>query len=54
MFRHTDYMQFDVKPEKPDPVYARKLQELLGGAFGRGRRRPTPRRTRSATPSSRP
>jgi Mn-containing catalase len=34
MFRHTDYMQFDVKPEKPDPVYARKLQELLGGAFG--------------------
>lgn len=34
MFRHTDYLQFDVKPEKPDPVYARKLQELLGGAFG--------------------
>src|SRR3954470_19021630 len=34
MFRHTDYMQFDVKPEKPDPVYARKLQELLGGAYG--------------------
>ena len=34
MFRHTDYMQFDVKPEKPDPVYAHKLQELLGGAFG--------------------
>nr|WP_241962255.1 manganese catalase family protein [Rhodococcus opacus] len=34
MFRHTDYLQFDVQPEKPDPVYARKLQELLGGAFG--------------------
>jgi Mn-containing catalase len=34
MFRHTDYLQFDVKPEKPDPVYAQKLQELLGGAFG--------------------
>jgi len=34
MFRHTDYLQFDVKPEKPDPVYARKLQELVGGAFG--------------------
>ena len=33
MFRHTDYMQFDVKPEKPDPVYARKLQELLGGCL---------------------
>jgi Mn-containing catalase len=34
MFHHTDYLQFDVKPEKPDPVYARKLQELLGGAYG--------------------
>lgn len=34
MFRHTDYLQFDVKPEKPDPVYARKLQELIGGAYG--------------------
>ena len=34
MFRHTDYLQFDVAPEKPDPVYARKLQELLGGAYG--------------------
>jgi Mn-containing catalase len=34
MFRHTDYLQFDVAPEKPDPVYAHKLQELLGGAFG--------------------
>ncbi len=34
MFRHTDYLQFDVKPEKPDPVYAHKLQELIGGAYG--------------------
>src|SRR3954462_11722837 len=34
MFRHTDYLQFDAKPEKPDPVYAHKLQELIGGAFG--------------------
>ena len=32
MFRHTDYLQFDAKPEKPDPVYAHKLQELIGGA----------------------
>lgn len=31
MFRHTAYLQFDVQPGKPDPVYARKLQELLGG-----------------------
>jgi Mn-containing catalase len=30
MFRHTAYLQFDVQPEKPDPVCARKLQELLG------------------------
>lgn len=34
MFRHTDYLQFDAKPEKPDPVYAHKLQELIGGAYG--------------------
>jgi Mn-containing catalase len=34
MFRHTDYLQFDVAPEKSDPVYAHKLQELLGGAYG--------------------
>ncbi|MFD8497457.1 manganese catalase family protein [Amycolatopsis sp. NPDC059657] len=34
MFRHTDHLQFQAKPEKPDPVYARKLQELIGGAYG--------------------
>src|ERR1700755_2959294 len=34
MFRHTSYLQFDTEPEKPDPVYAPKLQELLGGAYG--------------------
>ena len=34
MFRHTDYLQFDAQPEKPDPVYAHKLQELIGGAYG--------------------
>ena len=34
MFRHTDYLQFDAQPEKPDPVYAHKLQEVIGGAFG--------------------
>jgi hypothetical protein len=34
LFRHTDYLQFDAQPEKPDPVYAHKLQELIGGAFG--------------------
>ncbi|MFJ4626833.1 manganese catalase family protein [Streptomyces sp. NPDC088847] len=34
MFRHTQRLQFEAKPEKPDPVYARKLQELVGGAYG--------------------
>ncbi|MFI6509820.1 manganese catalase family protein [Streptosporangium sp. NPDC050855] len=34
MFLHTKPLQFEAKPEKPDPVYAHKLQELLGGAYG--------------------
>ena len=34
MFRHTDHLQFDARPDKPDPVYAHKLQELIGGAYG--------------------
>jgi Mn-containing catalase len=34
LFRHTKLLQFEAKPEKPDPVYAHKLQELIGGAFG--------------------
>ncbi|WP_460444288.1 manganese catalase family protein, partial [Amycolatopsis magusensis] len=25
MFRHTKLLQFEAKPERPDPVYARKL-----------------------------
>lgn len=27
-------MQYHARPERPDPVYARKLQEVLGGQFG--------------------
>lgn len=34
MFRHTDYLQLDAKPEKPDPVYAHEIQEPIGGAYG--------------------
>jgi Mn-containing catalase len=34
MFRHTSRLQFESKPDKPDPVYAHKLQELIGGAYG--------------------
>ncbi len=34
MFFHVKELQYDARPERPDPVYARKLQELLGGKFG--------------------
>jgi Mn-containing catalase len=34
VFFHTKALQFEARPEKPDAVYARKLQELIGGAFG--------------------
>ncbi|WP_158896318.1 manganese catalase family protein [Amycolatopsis anabasis] len=34
MFRHTKLLQCEAKPEKPDAAYARKLQELIGGAYG--------------------
>ncbi|AUI60318.1 manganese catalase family protein [Amycolatopsis sp. BJA-103] len=34
MFRHSQLLQFEAKPEKPDALYARKLQELIGGAYG--------------------
>ncbi|MCO5967175.1 manganese catalase family protein [Actinoallomurus soli] len=34
MFRHTKRLQFEARPEKPDPVFAHKLQELIGGAWG--------------------
>jgi Mn-containing catalase len=34
MYFHTSRLQFEAKPDAPDPVYARKLQELIGGAFG--------------------
>jgi Mn-containing catalase len=34
MFTHTSRLQFEAKPEKPDAHYARKLQELIGGAWG--------------------
>ena len=34
MFFHYKGLQFEAKPERPDPVLAKHLQELLGGAFG--------------------
>lgn len=34
MFFHTKQLQYPVRVDKPDPVYARQLQELIGGQFG--------------------
>lgn len=34
MFYHVKELQYLAKPERPDPIYARKLQEILGGQFG--------------------
>src|SRR5215212_9494437 len=34
MFFHDKRLQFHAKPERPDPLYAKKLQEVLGGQWG--------------------
>ncbi|TXR55106.1 manganese catalase family protein [Quadrisphaera setariae] len=34
MFRYSHQLQFSAKPEKPDALYAMKVQELIGGQFG--------------------
>lgn len=34
MFFHRQELQHAASPEKPDAVYARKLQEVLGGQYG--------------------
>ncbi|MFC5234560.1 manganese catalase family protein [Pseudonocardia zijingensis] len=34
MFFHRQELQFASTPDKPDAVYARKLQEVLGGQYG--------------------
>ncbi|MFG6147556.1 manganese catalase family protein [Halobacillus sp. B23F22_1] len=34
MFSHIKELQYNAKPSQPDPVYAKKLQEILGGQFG--------------------
>jgi Mn-containing catalase len=34
MFFHVKELQFNAKPERPDPLYAKRLQELLGGQYG--------------------
>ncbi|MBD1813746.1 manganese catalase family protein [Microcoleus vaginatus DQ-U2] len=34
MFYHKKPLQYYKRPEKPDAVYAKKIQELIGGTFG--------------------
>src|SRR3954463_14637993 len=34
MFRHTKQLQYHAKPDRPDPLYAMKLQEVIGGQWG--------------------
>jgi Mn-containing catalase len=34
MFFHDRRLQYNARPEQPDPVYAKHLQEALGGQFG--------------------
>jgi Mn-containing catalase len=34
MFFHSKALQYRVRVDKPDPIYAKKLQELIGGQFG--------------------
>jgi Mn-containing catalase len=34
MFFHSKGLQFEANPSEPDPLYAAKLQEILGGQFG--------------------
>jgi Mn-containing catalase len=34
MFFHSKNLQYQAKPEKPDPVFAHQLQEALGGQWG--------------------
>ena len=34
MFTHTHALQYEAKPDGPDPDFARKMQEILGGQWG--------------------
>ncbi len=33
-FLHRKQLVFEAKPERPDPLFAKKLQELIGGQYG--------------------
>jgi Mn-containing catalase len=34
LFFHRKELQYHAKPERPDPLFAKQLQEILGGQFG--------------------
>jgi Mn-containing catalase len=34
MFTHVHDLQFEAKPDAPDPAFARRFQEVLGGKWG--------------------
>ena len=34
MFVRQSRLQYHARPERPDPVYAKQLQEVLGGQWG--------------------
>ena len=34
MFYHDKRLQYNAKPDAPDPIFAKKLQEVLGGQWG--------------------
>jgi Mn-containing catalase len=34
MYYHVKPLQYNAKPDRPDPIYAKKMQELIGGQFG--------------------
>ncbi|MGG0740304.1 manganese catalase family protein [Niallia taxi] len=34
MFYHIKELAYQAKPERPDPIFAKKIQELIGGQFG--------------------
>lgn len=34
MFHHMQALQYHARPERPDPIYAKQLQEVIGGQWG--------------------
>jgi hypothetical protein len=53
MSRHTRQTQYDCTPDGPDPLYAMKPQEILGGASEPGARRRARRPEPPETPAAR-